>query len=108
MIISKIAALPLDSAPVTRKWTRVGPTWIVSSAGLGRTRASCWFIASPFVNYAYSATTIVYRGYYHVKLSAGVLLIGALLRVAARAVQRRIIAGLNAAGFDDLRVPHLA
>lgn len=36
------------------------------------------------------------------------MLIGALLRVPAQAVQRRIIAGLNAAGFDDLRVPHMA
>ncbi|MDB5076062.1 MAG: MarR family transcriptional regulator [Chloroflexi bacterium] len=36
------------------------------------------------------------------------LLIGALLRYPARAVQRRIIAGLNAAGFDDLRIPHMA
>lgn len=36
------------------------------------------------------------------------MLIGALLRVPAQAVQRRIIAELNAAGFDDLRVPHMA
>ena len=36
------------------------------------------------------------------------MLIGALLRVPAQAVQRRIIAGLNAAGFDDLRMPHMA
>ena len=36
------------------------------------------------------------------------MLIGALLRVPAQAVQRRIIAALNAAGFDDLRVPHMA
>jgi DNA-binding MarR family transcriptional regulator len=36
------------------------------------------------------------------------MLIGALLRVPAQAVQRRIIAGLNAAGYDDLRVPHMA
>lgn len=34
--------------------------------------------------------------------------IGALLRVPANAVRRRIIRGLNAAGFTDLRVPHLA
>jgi DNA-binding MarR family transcriptional regulator len=34
--------------------------------------------------------------------------IGALLRVPANAVRRRIIEGLNAAGFTDLRVPHLA
>src|SRR5579864_3893745 len=34
--------------------------------------------------------------------------IGALLRVPANAVRRRIIDGLNAAGFTDLRVPHLA
>jgi DNA-binding MarR family transcriptional regulator len=36
------------------------------------------------------------------------LLIGALLRVPAQAIQRRIIKGLNAAGFDELRVPHMA
>lgn len=35
------------------------------------------------------------------------MLIGALLRVPAQAIHRRIIAGLNAAGFDDLRVPHM-
>jgi DNA-binding MarR family transcriptional regulator len=34
--------------------------------------------------------------------------IGALLRYPARAVQRRILARLNAAGFDDLRPPHMA
>jgi DNA-binding MarR family transcriptional regulator len=36
------------------------------------------------------------------------MLIGALLRVPAQAIHRRIIAGLNAAGFDELRVPHMA
>jgi len=36
------------------------------------------------------------------------MLIGALLRVPAQAIQRRLIAELNAAGFDDLRVPHMA
>ncbi len=36
------------------------------------------------------------------------MLIGALLRVPAQAVQRRIIRALNAAGFEDLRVPHMA
>lgn len=36
------------------------------------------------------------------------MLIGALLRVPAQAIQRRIIAELNASGFDDLRVPHMA
>ena len=36
------------------------------------------------------------------------MLIGALLRVPAQAVQRRIIRGLNDAGFADLRVPHMA
>jgi len=36
------------------------------------------------------------------------MLIGALLRVPAQAVQRRIIKGLNEAGFDELRVPHMA
>lgn len=36
------------------------------------------------------------------------MLIGALLRVPAQAIHRRIINELNAAGFDDLRVPHMA
>ena len=36
------------------------------------------------------------------------MLIGALLRYPARAVQRRLIEGLNQAGFSDLRVPHMA
>jgi DNA-binding MarR family transcriptional regulator len=36
------------------------------------------------------------------------MLIGALLRVPAQAIHRRIIAELNAAGFDELRVPHMA
>lgn len=35
-------------------------------------------------------------------------LIGALLRVPAQAVQRRLIAGLNASGFSELRLPHMA
>lgn len=34
--------------------------------------------------------------------------IGALLRVPGQAVQRRIIKELNAAGFKELRVPHMA
>jgi DNA-binding MarR family transcriptional regulator len=36
------------------------------------------------------------------------MLIGALLRVPAQAVHRRIITDLNAAGFKELRVPHMA
>ena len=39
---------------------------------------------------------------------ADTMLIGALLRYPARAVQRRLIEGLNRAGFDDLRLPHMA
>ena len=35
-------------------------------------------------------------------------LIGALLRVPAQAIHRRLITELNAAGFGDLRVPHMA
>src|SRR5262245_35144310 len=35
-------------------------------------------------------------------------LIGALLRVPAHAIHRRIIACLNASGFDELRLPHIA
>jgi DNA-binding MarR family transcriptional regulator len=40
--------------------------------------------------------------------SAKDILIGALLRVPAQAIHRRIIADLNRAGFDDLRLPHIA
>lgn len=36
------------------------------------------------------------------------MLIGALLRVPAQAIHRRIIKELNAAGFEGLRVPHMA
>src|SRR5437764_14079948 len=36
------------------------------------------------------------------------LLIGALLRYPAQAIQRRLIGGLNQAGFNDLRLPHMA
>lgn len=36
------------------------------------------------------------------------MLIGALLRVPAQAIHRRIIQDLNAAGFDDLRLSHIA
>ncbi|MGC1462699.1 MAG: MarR family transcriptional regulator [Terracidiphilus sp.] len=36
------------------------------------------------------------------------ILIGALLRVPAQAIHRRIIAALNAAGFDELALPHIA
>jgi len=36
------------------------------------------------------------------------MLIGALLRVPAQAVQRRLIRELNAAGFAALRLPHMA
>ena len=36
------------------------------------------------------------------------MLIGALLRVPAEAIHRRIIRGLNGAGFAELRLPHIA
>jgi DNA-binding MarR family transcriptional regulator len=36
------------------------------------------------------------------------MLIGALLRVPAQAIHRRIIEELNAAGFDGLGMPHMA
>lgn len=36
------------------------------------------------------------------------MLIGALLRVPAQAIHRRIIRELNAAGFTELREPHMA
>ena len=36
------------------------------------------------------------------------MLIGALLRVPTQAIHRRIVRELNAAGFDELRLPHIA
>ncbi|HEX6895001.1 MAG TPA: MarR family transcriptional regulator [Bryobacteraceae bacterium] len=36
------------------------------------------------------------------------MLIGALLRVPAQAIHRRIIKELNAGGFNELRLPHMA
>ena len=36
------------------------------------------------------------------------MLIGALLRVPAQAIHRRIVKELNAAGFPELRLPHMA
>jgi len=36
------------------------------------------------------------------------MLIGALLRVPAQAIHRHIIRELNRAGFDELRLPHIA
>src|SRR6478735_8115130 len=36
------------------------------------------------------------------------MLIGALLRVPTQAIHRRIIKELNAAGFGELRLPHIA
>ena len=36
------------------------------------------------------------------------MLIGALLRVPAQAIHRRIINELNTAGFEELRLPHMA
>jgi len=36
------------------------------------------------------------------------VLIGALLRVRAQAIHRRIIKDLNAGGIDELRMPHIA
>jgi DNA-binding MarR family transcriptional regulator len=41
-------------------------------------------------------------------IKTGDMLIGALLRVPAEAIQRRIIKELNAAGFDGLIMPHMA
>ncbi len=38
----------------------------------------------------------------------GEMLIGALLRVPSQAIHRRIIAELNAAGFEELKLPHMA
>ena len=36
------------------------------------------------------------------------MLLGALLRVPSQAIHRRIIRGLNAGGFEELRLPHMA
>ena len=41
-------------------------------------------------------------------IKTGEMLIGALLRIPAQAIHRRIIKELNAAGFDELSLPHIA
>ncbi len=41
-------------------------------------------------------------------LKSSDMLVGALLRVPAHAIHRRLIGELNAAGFEELRVPHMA
>lgn len=41
-------------------------------------------------------------------MKSDAMLIGALLRVPAQAIHRRLIKELNAAGFDGLRLPHMA
>jgi DNA-binding MarR family transcriptional regulator len=40
-------------------------------------------------------------------VDADEMLIGALLRVPAHAIHRRLIQRLNASGFEDLRLPHI-
>jgi DNA-binding MarR family transcriptional regulator len=42
------------------------------------------------------------------KVQTSNMLIGALLRVPAEAIHRRLIGDLNAAGFHELRLPHMA
>ena len=44
----------------------------------------------------------------HSKIKPSDMLIGALLRVPAHAIHRRLISELNAAGFHELRLPHMA
>jgi DNA-binding MarR family transcriptional regulator len=44
----------------------------------------------------------------HVSSLVPPLLIGALLRAPAQAIHRRLIADLNSADFEDLRLPHIA
>jgi DNA-binding MarR family transcriptional regulator len=44
----------------------------------------------------------------HSKIKPSDMLIGALLRVPAQAIHRRLISELNAAGFHELRLPHMA
>jgi DNA-binding MarR family transcriptional regulator len=41
-------------------------------------------------------------------MDSDAMLIGALLRVPSQAIHRRIIRDLNGAGFDELRLPHMA
>jgi DNA-binding MarR family transcriptional regulator len=42
------------------------------------------------------------------KVKTSDMLIGALLRVPAQAIHRRLISELNGAGFHELRLPHMA
>src|SRR5574338_517939 len=55
-----------------------------------------------------SFTTMPSRSSHRSPVAPQDMLIGALLRVPAQAIHRRIIHELNAAGFEDLRVPHMA
>ena len=42
------------------------------------------------------------------KVKTSDMLIGALLRVPAQAIHRRLVSELNASGFHELRLPHMA
>ena len=42
------------------------------------------------------------------KMKTSDMLIGALLRVPAQAIHRRLVSELNASGFHELRLPHMA
>src|SRR4029079_15688821 len=53
-------------------------------------------------------TTVSSPPFHHSPVAPKGMLIGALLRVPAQAIHRRIIKELNAAGFEELRVPHMA
>src|SRR5215212_9299759 len=75
--------------------------------------ARCGILQFPPVNYVYwTVVNCIYRMSTPAPESLPIktedMLIGALLRVPAQASQRRLIKELNAAGFDELRLPHMA
>src|SRR5258708_6782276 len=94
---------------------------MVSSAGLTRRSRVGWVMQSLLmVNCVYRV--ILVNAIYHTMSMPSSpksaqtpksprkkdVLIGALLRVPAHAIHRRIIEELNEAGFEELRLPHIA
>jgi DNA-binding MarR family transcriptional regulator len=108
--------LPVELSPVRRKRTLSAPTGIASSEGLTWISVVSCVIGVFFGKFCLPCY-IGKRSLLEMSMplsqksssveSADILL-GALLRVPAQAIHRRLIAELNAAGFDELRLPHIA
>ena len=113
---SKAAMLPVELSPVSRKRTVSGPTRMVSSEGLTWRSMVCCVMLVPFSKVRLPChdskrslrNMSIPSSLNHSQVETRDMLIGALLRVPAQAIQRRIIKELNAAGFEELRLPHIA